>query len=71
MASSVDTPQQDLLSGKASPLMQATPIRTPVKEPGPAETANKFISFTDSPAQSNAAFAMGSSVWLWVCRVFI
>ena len=57
--------------GNANPFTQATPIRTPVKEPGPAETANKSKSLIESPAYSTAVFVMGSKVWLWVCLVFI
>ena len=39
MASRVDTPQQGILLPQAKPLAAATPMRTPVKEPGPSATA--------------------------------
>lgn len=39
MASGVETPMQGVSSGKASPLMAAMPMRSPVKEPGPRLTA--------------------------------
>ena len=44
IASNVDTPMQGLFCANAIPFTHATPMRTPVKEPGPAETANKSIS---------------------------
>ena len=39
IASNVETLMQGILSLNASPLTVATPILTPVKEPGPAVTA--------------------------------
>ena len=42
IASNVDTPMQGLFCANAIPFTHATPMRTPVKEPGPAETANKI-----------------------------
>ena len=39
IASSVDTPTQGVPEVYAMPLTAATPIRMPVKEPGPDDTA--------------------------------
>ena len=66
MASRVETPQQGVLFGKANPFTQETPMRTPVKEPGPAETASREKSCQDYPKAWSRLSAIGSRVWLWV-----
>ena len=66
MASSVETPAQGLFPGQASPLAAATPIRSPVKDPGPAATATTSISSSVSPQFSRRSRHMGISVRLCV-----
>ncbi len=50
----------------AMPLAAAMPMRTPVKEPGPADTANRPISSICSRAAERRFSTMGISVWEWV-----
>ena len=64
IAASVDTAAQGLSPGKAIPLTAAIPIRNPVKEPGPAETASRSISSSVSAAPRSMDSTMGSRVWL-------
>ncbi len=71
MASRVERPQQGVLWGKARPLTQDTPMRTPVKEPGPWVTAKRWKSPGDFPRLCSRPWTMGSRVWLWVCFVFM
>ena len=66
MDSRVEQAAQGLLPGQASPLAAATPIRTPVKEPGPAATATTSTCSREAPHCSSRAAAMGSRVTEWV-----
>ena len=66
MASRVDTPTQGLSEAQARPLTIDTPMRTPVKEPGPWATASRFTSLRLSSAFLSMSSPMGSSVRLWV-----
>ena len=68
IAARVETPIQGLSCAKASPLTAATPIRTPVNEPGPLAIASASISSSVSAASSSIWPIMGISVWLWVRR---
>ena len=70
MASNVDTPQQGSSSAQASPLAADTPMRRPVKLPGPAATAIRLISFAVSPAFFSMLSSSGISVTLWVRPMF-
>ena len=70
MASRVERPQQGVLWGKARPLTQDTPMRTPVKEPGPSATATAVTSVTVLPHWFSRSWAMTIRVWLWVSPVF-
>ena len=49
-----------------SPFTAHTPMRTPVKEPGPVTAANTSISFGRSPSLLNNSSSIGMSVWEWV-----
>ena len=66
MASSVDTPQQGSALAHASPLAADTPMRIPVKLPGPWATAMISISSIVSPAVFSIPSSSGISVTLWV-----
>jgi hypothetical protein len=66
MASRVETPQTGLSSAQARPLTVATPMRTPVKEPGPRLTAKRSTSGREIPRFFKRSSAMGSKVRLWV-----
>ncbi len=66
MASSVDTAAQGFSKAQARPLAAATPMRRPVKEPGPAATAMTSISWGVSSAFCSMDSTMGISVRLWV-----
>src|SRR5699024_6946663 len=44
----------------------AMPMRTPVNEPGPCETAQASISCIPSPVSPNRPSTILSSVWEWV-----
>ena len=50
----------------ASPLTVLTPMRTPVKEPGPTTQAMRSSSATESPAACIAASIIGSRFTEWV-----
>ena len=64
MASRVDTPAQGLPSDHASPLAAATPMRSPVKEPGPAATATTSTSAGAAPQFFSRSPHMGMRVRL-------
>ena len=66
MASSVETPAQGLSPGQARPLAADTPMRRPVKDPGPAATAITSTSDSGTPAMSSIPSSMGIRVRLWV-----
>ena len=66
MAARVDTPTVGLSAAKASPLAAATPMRMPVKEPGPTATAMASIWDTVSSVFFKIPSTMGISVRLWV-----
>ena len=57
---------QGLSAPSASPLTVATPMRTPVNEPGPCATANASTSSSATPQFWSRLSAMGSSVREWV-----
>ena len=48
----------------------ATPMRTPVKEPGPSATATAETSSAVLPHCFSISSAMTINVWLWVKPVF-
>ena len=66
MASSVETPQHGISRPHAKPLAAATPMRTPVKLPGPAVQATASMSFAVSSVISSRRCADSSSVRLCV-----
>ncbi len=66
MASRVDTGIQGFSSPQASPFTADTPIRSPVKDPGPAATAKASISAAARPQFRSMSSTMGSRVRLWV-----
>ncbi len=66
MDSRVEQAAQSLSSPQASPLAVATPMRSPVKEPGPAATAITSTSDRLTSQFFNRSWAMGSRVRLWV-----
>ena len=66
MASRVDTPTQGLSAAQAKPFTVDTPMRMPVKEPGPWATAKRSTLSSDSSAFFSISSAMGSRVRLWV-----
>ena len=70
MAASVDTPQQGSSLAQASPLAADTPMRRPVKLPGPLVTAMSPISSSVSPAACSIPSRRGISVTLWVSPRF-
>ena len=70
ITSSVERGIQGLSCGKAKPFIAATPIRTPVKEPGPLVTAKASISSSARFAFFKRPCTSGSSVWLCVRPVF-
>lgn len=51
---------------KASPLAQATPILTPVYDPGPVTQAIRSISSSETPDKSMAFFTTFIRVFEWV-----
>ena len=55
MAASVGTPTQRSPADTAKDLMEANPIRKPVKLPGPDAAANKSTSSSFAPKLSRAA----------------
>ncbi len=60
-AASVGTATTSRSPPKASPFAVATPTRSPVNEPGPAETANASTSAIATRASSSSARIAGSS----------
>ena len=64
--SKAETGAQGLSSTCAIPLTAATPIRRPVKEPGPTETAKRSTSEVASWLHENSDSTIGMMVWLWV-----
>lgn len=66
MASRVDTATTGFSAAKASPLAAATPMRIPVKEPGPTATATASQSRTVRPVFFSMPSTMGIKVRLWV-----
>ena len=69
MASSVETAQHGFPSAIAMPFTLETPMRTPVKEPGPAVTAKRSTSSNAVRVQASSCSTMGMSVWLCVRAV--
>ena len=72
-----DTIERELLLIKVKntaaqliPLAAATPMRTPVKEPGPSATATAVTSVMVLPHCFSRSSAMTIRVWLWVRPVF-
>src|SRR5947209_7810326 len=61
-ASSVDTPATRRSSASASPRAVASPMRTPVKLPGPTPTASASTSLVRFPAWRNSASTSSSRV---------
>ncbi len=70
MASRVEQGAQGLSPGHASPLAAATPMRTPVKDPGPAATATTSIPSRVRPVFFSRSAAMGIRVAEWVSPLF-
>ena len=70
MLSRVDTPYTGSDPPQAKPLAAETPMRTPVKEPGPAATASAVTSAAVLPQAFSRSSAMTINVWLWVRPVF-
>ena len=66
MASRVDTPMQGLSAAQAKPFTAAIPMRSPVKEPGPAATAMASISERVNSLFFSMSSTMGIKVRLWV-----
>ena len=66
MAASVDTPTAGLSTEKARPLAAETPMRMPVKEPGPTATAMASISDSFKSVFFRMCSTMGIKVRLWV-----
>ena len=64
--SSAETAAQGLSSTCAIPLTAATPMRRPVKEPGPTEAANKSTCWMVMWLQDSSDSTIGMMVWLWV-----
>ena len=71
IARSVETPAQVMFRAIASPLTHDTPMRTPVNEPGPADTARQSTSSSVFAESRRTASAIGISVWLCVCFVLM
>ena len=70
MDSRVEQGAQSLSSAQARPLAVATPMRSPVKEPGPAATAITSTCSSPVPQLFSRSRAMGSRVRLWVRPLF-
>ena len=66
--SSAFTPMQGLPLPWASAFTVATPMRTPVKLPGPVTAARASSSFSATPALSRLRSTMGIRLALWVFR---
>ena len=71
MLSKVETATQGRSCANAKPFAAATPMRTPVKEPGPALTATASMLSSGTPAFLQSCSAMGMSVWLCVRPVLM
>ena len=69
MAAREETAAQGVPRATAMPLTAETPMRTPVKEPGPQSTATSPISRSFTPQVSSRPCAIGISVWLCILRV--
>ena len=69
MASRVETGMQGLSAAQARPLAAETPIRTPVKDPGPAETAMASRSAGVMSVFFKRSSTRGIRVRLWVSPV--
>ena len=65
-ASSALTAQQGLPTAWAKPLTMHTPMRTPVKEPGPVTAAKASMSSQRRPVARRAASTAGRMVCEWV-----
>ena len=70
MDSSVEQAAQGFSSGQARPFAADTPIRSPVKEPGPAATATTSTSARVWPQCSSMDCTMGIRVREWVRPLF-
>ena len=70
MDSRVEQGAQGLSPGQASPLAAATPMRTPVNDPGPAATATTSISSSVRPVFFSRPDTMGIRVAEWVSPLF-
>ena len=68
-AARVDTAAQGLSAAQASPLAAETPMRTPVKDPGPAETAITSRSAAVISVLRKSSSTRGIRVRLWVSPV--
>ena len=66
MASSVETPITGMPAPKARPLAAATPMRMPVKDPGPTATAMASQAARLRSAFFSIPSTMGMRVRLWV-----
>ena len=66
MAARVETPTAGFSAAKASPLAAETPMRMPVKEPGPTATAMTSQSCTVRSVFFKMCSTMGMRVRLWV-----
>jgi hypothetical protein len=63
--SRVGMPKRGTPREKASPLAAATPIRRPVKEPGPTDTLTAVRSFTVTDAAFRSVPTEGRSLSEW------
>ena len=70
MASRVEQPAQGSSAAQARPLAAATPMRRPVKDPGPAATAITSTWSRVSWLLASMSRTMGSRVRLWVRPLF-
>ena len=70
MDSRVEQPAQGRWAAQASPLAVATPMRSPVKEPGPTATAITSTCSSPVPQLFSRSRTMGSRVRLWVRPLF-
>ena len=70
MDSRVEQAAQSLSAPQDNPLAVATPMRSPVKDPGPAATAITSTSSREVPQFFSRSRAMGSRVRLWVRPLF-
>ena len=66
MAARVETPTAGLSTEKARPLAAETPMRMPVKEPGPTATAMASMSDSFKSVFFRMCSTMGINVRLWV-----